>query len=163
MTGHAPPREPTDLAFLLSHVTHVLGTELAAALEEVGITPRAHCVLANAAAGERTQSELAALSGLDKTTMVVTTDLLERRGLAERRLSPTDRRARIIVPTPAGEALLARGRAIVDRVYADVLAALPEAERGPFVDALKRLATGRLASPHACEHPPRRRAPRAAP
>ena len=40
--------------------------------------------------------------GLDKTTMVVTVDELERAGLAERQASSTDRRARIIKVTPAG-------------------------------------------------------------
>ncbi|MEK8105286.1 MarR family winged helix-turn-helix transcriptional regulator [Micromonospora sp. M12] len=39
---------------------------------------------------------------MDKTTMVVTLDQLERAGLAERRPVPTDRRARLVAVTPAG-------------------------------------------------------------
>ena len=53
--------------------------------------------------GEYTQTELARIVGLDKTTMVVTLDELEAAGLAERRPSATDRRARVVAVTKAGE------------------------------------------------------------
>jgi DNA-binding MarR family transcriptional regulator len=98
------------------------------------------CVLLHALEQERTQIQLAALTDLDKTTMVGTIDDLERRGLAERRPSATDRRARIIAVTDAGRAVAAEGQRIVDRVHAEALSALPGAERGAFVAALSRLA-----------------------
>lgn len=143
----APPAPLTDLSYLLQHTAHVLTTQMSAALAEIGMSPRAHCVLAHALEAERTQAQLAELSDLDKTTMVVTVDHLERAGLAERVPSATDRRARIIKATPAGEEIAAAGQAIVDRVHGDVLGALPEAERGPFLAALNRLATGHLSTP----------------
>jgi MarR family transcriptional regulator for hemolysin len=146
----------TDLALLLSQASHALATELTAGLTELGISPRAHCVLSKAMGNELTQSQLAGLCALDKTTMVVTIDELERAGLAERRLSSTDRRARIIFVTEAGERMVERGREIVARIYDDVLGALPAGERDAFVDALARLVNGRLATPVACERPPRR-------
>ena len=144
-----------DLALLLSRAAHGLHAELTAALTELGISPRAHCVLSNAIGGELTQSRLAGLCSLDKTTMVVTMDELERAGLAERRLSTTDRRARIVAVTEAGEAMVERGRQIVAGIYDDVLGALPEGEREAFVDALG-LVAGRLADPPRCETPVRR-------
>jgi MarR family transcriptional regulator, transcriptional regulator for hemolysin len=146
----------TDLALLLSQASHALHTELTAALTELGISPRAHCVLSKAMGAELTQSQLAGLCGLDKTTMVVTIDELEKAGLAERRLSTADRRARIIWVSPAGKRMVARGREIVSRVYDDVLGALPESERDAFIDALSRLVGGRLAEPVRCETPVRR-------
>ena len=149
-----------DLAFLLSQTGHALTTELTAKLASAGITPRGLCVLKHAQAEELTQIRLAERCGLDKTTMVVTLDELEARGLAERRLSRTDRRARIIAVTPAGAKLATEADAIVEEVHADVLAALPEDERDAFVRALQRLAGERLAHPVACETPVRRRAPR---
>lgn len=151
-----------DLMFLLSQASHALTTELTAGLAGVGISPRSHCVLRAAAAGDRTQTQIAEQCALDKTTMVVTVDELEAAGLAERRPSSTDRRARIVAVTSAGEAAMAEADAIVDRVYRDVLAALPARERAGFVAALERLAGdgGRLATPVACERPPRRRMPR---
>ena len=100
----------TDLALLLSRAAHGLHSRLTAALTELGISPRAHCVLSKANGRELTQSRLAGLCALDKTTMVVTIDELERAGLAERRLSSTDRRARIIFVTEAGERLVEQGR-----------------------------------------------------
>ena len=92
----------TNLCWLLSRAAHTLTTELTAAMEGLGVSPRAQHVLDTALDGEHTQIELARLVGLDKTTMVVTLDELEAKGLAERRPSPTDRRARVIAVTDAG-------------------------------------------------------------
>lgn len=143
----SPALAAPDLSFLLQHTAHVLSTQMTAALAEIGMSPRAHCVLAHALQAERTQAQIAELSDLDKTTMVVTVDLLERDGLAERVPSATDRRARIIRVTPKGQEIVAAGQAIVDRVHRDVLDALPDAERDVFVSALNRLATGHCAVP----------------
>ena len=62
-------------------------TEMTAALEDLGLAPRSHTVLVTAMTGAYTQTELARIIGLDKTTMVVTVDELEQAGLAERQPS----------------------------------------------------------------------------
>src|SRR4051812_11954041 len=157
MSGLAPTERSADLIFLLSQAAHALQTELTARLEGLGITPRSHCVLAHALGHEHTQIRLAALCALDKTTMVVTVDALERAGLAERRPSASDRRARIIAVTEAGAEKVAQADAIVASIYADVLGSLPEDSREGFVDGLQRLVGDRLASPPACSTPVRRR------
>ena len=146
-----------DLALLLGHASHVLTTELTAKLEELGITQRGYCVLSKAGPGDRTQIKLADLCQMDKTTMVVTIDELEKAGLVERQLSPTDRRARIIVLTDDGREVAAKAEKIVDGTYRDVLAALPADERDGFVNGLVRLVDDRLATPVQCERAPRRR------
>lgn len=146
----------TDVSFLLQHTAHSLTTRMTAALAAIGMSPREHCVLAHAAQQDRTQAQLAELSDLDKTTMVVTVDQLERAGLAERVPSPSDRRARIIRVTAAGTEVVREGQAIVDQVHQDVLDALPAAERAVFVSALNLLATGHLADPVECEDVVRR-------
>ena len=92
----APAPLASDLCWLLSRASHGLTTEFTAALEDVGISPRQHAVLTTAMTGELTQTEIARMVGLDKTTMVVTVDELEKAGLAERRPSSSDRRARVI-------------------------------------------------------------------
>jgi MarR family transcriptional regulator for hemolysin len=148
----APVTTETDLMVLLSRTAHALSSELTAALSELGISPRAHCVLSKAMAGGQTQSRLAELSALDKTTMVVTVDELERAGLAVRRTSDTDRRARIIEVTEAGERLVAEGQRIVSRVYDEVLSTLPPGQREALVDALGCLVEGPL-SRRASSHP----------
>jgi MarR family transcriptional regulator, transcriptional regulator for hemolysin len=116
-----------------------------------------HCVLFHAQAGEFTQIQLAERCALDKTTMVVTMDALEQAGLAERRPSPTDRRARIIAVTDAGRTLVRRGDAIVADLYSDVLDSLPDEQREAFVSALQGLMAGRLAKPAVCETTVRRK------
>src|SRR5919198_3273551 len=150
-----------NLALLLTQAGHALQTELTVSLAALGLSPRAPCVLTTAMTGELTQARLAELCGLDTTTMVVTVDELEEAGLAERRLSPPDRRARIIAVTDAGRQMVAKGQEIVSSVYDDVLGSLPEDQRQVFVDALEGLVAGRLADPPHCEKPVRRRAPRA--
>jgi MarR family transcriptional regulator for hemolysin len=151
----------TNLCWLLSRASHHLTIELTAAFEGLGVSPRAQHVLATAAGGEHTQTELARLVGLDKTTMVVTLDELEAAGLAERRPSPSDRRARMIAVTAAGREKVREAEEIAARVHDDVLAALPPKERKVFLDALVRLVGARLAEPVECAQPIRRRAPRA--
>jgi DNA-binding MarR family transcriptional regulator len=157
----AASRQPlnTNLCWLLSRASHVLTTELTAALEELDLAPRGHMVLVAAQGGAHTQTELARMIGLDKTTMVVTLDELEAAGLAERRPSPTDRRARVIVVTKAGERLMRKADKIFDDIRADVLGALAEDERQVFMDALATLVGDRLSEPAATAQPVRRRAP----
>ena len=129
---------------------------MTAAFAEIGMTPRGHCVLVHAMPGDLTQIELAKLTDLDKTTMVVTLDELEEAGYAERRLSPTDRRARTVAVTEAGARIAAAGQEIADRVHREVLEALPPEEREVFTAALVRLVNGHLAAPAESERPVRR-------
>ncbi|MET7327486.1 MarR family winged helix-turn-helix transcriptional regulator [Nonomuraea sp. NPDC005650] len=147
MTAMAPARTETDLSFLLDHTGHVLRTQMTAALAEIGLTARMHCVLVHALEEERTQIQLAELGDMDKTTMVVTVDALEKAGYAERRPSSTDRRARIIAVTDAGAAVARRSQEIVDGVHRAALGALPDDEREVLVRALNRLVGGHLATP----------------
>src|SRR5262245_35939863 len=109
MAANRPAEPAPDLCVLLAQASHSLTTRMAAALSEVGISPRGHCVLYHALAAEQTQGELAELCALDKTTMVVTVDELERAGLAERLASPADRRARIVAVTEAGRRVVEDG------------------------------------------------------
>src|SRR2546423_2739888 len=139
-----------DLCWLLSRASYTLTTELTAALEGLGVSPRGHCVLTAALTGDHTQTELARMVGLDKTTMVVTLDELEAAGLAERRPSSEDRRARVIAVTKAGRRKLRQAEAIGDGIREDVLSALEPGEREAFVGALTRLVGHRLAEPVAC-------------
>jgi MarR family transcriptional regulator for hemolysin len=146
-----------DLGLLFNHAGHAVDSELTAKLAELGTTPRVICVLGKALGQGLTQSRLGELAALDKTTMVVTMDELERAGLAERRPSPTDRRARIVVVTPAGEELLARGQKVVDEANADILSGLPDADREVFVRCMTALVGDRLARPVPAARPVRHR------
>ncbi|MEV1083590.1 MarR family winged helix-turn-helix transcriptional regulator [Streptomyces sp. NPDC050211] len=147
MTAMTPARTEPDLSFLLDHTSHVLRSKMSAALAEIGLTARMHCVLVHALEEERTQIQLAEIGDMDKTTMVVTVDALEEAGLAERRPSSTDRRARIIAVTDEGARVAGQSQKIVDRVHRDALAALPDGDREILLRALNRLVDDGLATP----------------
>jgi MarR family transcriptional regulator for hemolysin len=140
--GEQPQPLAANLGWLLAQASHVLKTELTAALEDLGVSPRAHHVLATAMRGAYTQTELARLVGLDKTTMVVTLDELEAAGLAERRPAVADRRARVVAVTDAGVEKVRQAEAIAERIHADVLETLPPRERKALLDGLARLTAG---------------------
>lgn len=154
-----PP--PVDLSFLLNQASYALAAQLGAALEEVGLTVREYCVLWKADEAERSQTEIAELAGLDKTTMVVTLDALEKAGYAERRVSSTDRRARVVAVTPEGRRVLHRAFAVAGAVVDDVLNSLDEVRSAALVDALELLTVGALAKPSHTAPQRRRRVPSA--
>ena len=145
-----------DLAFLFSKAAHSLQTELTARLEHIGLTPRDQCVLIKALEGEQTQIRLAERCELDKTTMVVTVDELEKPGSSSA-APPPPTAARGSSPSPRPAATLAEeGDALVEGIHADVLDSLPEDERAVFTNALARLVAERLANPPDCVTPVRR-------
>src|SRR4051794_30420450 len=156
-----PPVEgepiPGDLCWLLSRASYILTTEMTAALEGLGVSPRAHCVLSAAMSGEHTQTEVARMVGLDKTTMVVTLDELESAGLAERKPSKTDRRARVVGVTAMGRQKAAQAETVIAETQAEVLASLPAGQRDALLGGLNALVCGVLAVPAACSRPVRRR------
>src|SRR3954470_1339080 len=150
-----------NLARLLYRAHWALASELTAALAPIRVSPRGYHVLQAALSDEHTQTELAEMIGLDKTTMVVAVDELERAGLAERHPSPHDRRARIIAVTAAGKRKVAEADKVKERVQAEVLGELPASDQKALIDALNKLVQGRLAEQADCTPPLRRRAPRA--
>jgi MarR family transcriptional regulator for hemolysin len=146
----APEPLSADLCWLLARASALLNAESTAALRELGITPRQHYVLVTAHAGEHTQTDLARTVGLDKTTLMVTLDELERTGLAERRPLPSDRRARLVAVTPAGEQVLEQADSALERSRVGVLSLLPDDERSVFLSALGRLAFAHEGDLPAC-------------
>jgi MarR family transcriptional regulator for hemolysin len=89
--------------------------------------------------------------------MVVTLDELEAAGLAERRPSKTDRRARVVGVTAKGRQKAAQAEAVIAETQAEVLASLPAGQRDALLGGLNALVCGVLAVPAACSRPVRRR------
>ncbi|MFI0410829.1 MarR family winged helix-turn-helix transcriptional regulator [Actinomadura sp. 3N508] len=156
MTSMAPTRTSPDLSFLLDRTSFVLRSRMTAALAEIGLTPRMHCVLVHALEEERTQIQLAEIGDMDKTTMVVTVDALEKAGLAERRPSSKDRRARVIAVTDEGARVAARSQELVDGVHEAALGSLSLEDREVLLRALNALVAGHLATPSESRKPVRR-------
>jgi MarR family transcriptional regulator, transcriptional regulator for hemolysin len=131
-----------DLSFLLNQAAYAFEARLAAALAEHGLTVREYCVLWKADEGERTQQEIAELAGLDKSTLVLTLDRLEERGLVERRVSDADRRARVVAVTPRGGALYRTAQKAYDEVTRETLRRLGAQGMRTFVRGLQGLVEG---------------------
>jgi MarR family transcriptional regulator, transcriptional regulator for hemolysin len=149
--------DAVDLSFLLNQAAYALAARLGNALAEVGISVREYCVLMKSAWVERTQNEVAELAGLDKTTMVVTLDRLEKAGLVQRRISDLDRRARIVTVTGDGLAVYDRARRIVDATNHEVLASLGPGDRKGLVRGLSQLTAGEGLLAHPPHVAPQRR------
>lgn len=113
-----------------------------ASLAEVNLRPAQFSVLLilDRAPGS-TQSAVAAALGIKRANFVAMLDELEHRSLAERKLSPSDKRSNAIFLTDHGRKTLARARALAREHEARQIARL--GENGP--DLLLQLL-GRLSS-----------------
>jgi DNA-binding MarR family transcriptional regulator len=89
--------------------------------------------------GPTRQNVLAADLGLSPHTITDIVDGLERAGMAERRPDPTDRRAKLVAITDAGEAGLDVANATRERLLTHVFGALSEADRATFLRLLDSL------------------------
>jgi DNA-binding MarR family transcriptional regulator len=90
--------------------------------------------------GPTRQNVLAADLGLSPHTITDIVDGLERAGMAERRPDPTDRRAKLVAITDAGEAGLDVANATRERLLKQIFGALSEADRETFLRLLDSLA-----------------------
>ena len=117
-------------------------------LARVGLTPALFALLNVIGAREGAiQQELGAAMGIDRSTMVSLVDELERGGLAERRTSPKDRRAREVAITPKGRRLLGRARELIAQAEDDVLAGLTREQRDELLTLLRRALEAAPAQP----------------
>ena len=86
-----------------------------------------------------TQTDLAALVGIEGSSLVRLLDALADKGLIERRAAETDRRAKLIVLTDAGHAAVAGIRRVLARSEAAMLGDLSEAELAAMLDGFHRV------------------------
>ena len=150
MAVHPSPEPPvTEFAgqffFRLWRATHTRTAEL---LDTVGLTPALFALLNVIGVREGAiQQELGSALGIDRSTMVSLIDQLEGAGLARRRPSATDRRAREIEITPKGRRLLQRARRLISQVEDEVLAGLTADERRDLLALLRRALDAAPAQP----------------
>ena len=169
-TGPGPDGQSPDGCALTNDLGWALGVlsrcylkVVTAALADVPGGPRGYQVLAAAARDEHgSQLALAHHLGVDRTVMTYLLDSLAEAGLIERQPDPADRRARKIVATARGRALLDELAVRLRTAEDQVLAGLDnDADRQAFRALLRRLAVHTAtaldsAVPGACsaEHAP---------
>src|SRR5215213_2475882 len=137
-----PPSDPPitefagQLFFRLWRASHARAAEALAAL---GLTPALFGLLNVIGSREGAiQQQLGAAMGIDPSTMVALIDQLEGAGLAKRRPSPSDRRAREVAITAKGRRTLERARKLVLQIEDDVLGGLSSTEREQLIALLRR-------------------------
>jgi DNA-binding MarR family transcriptional regulator len=103
-----------SFGYVLAHVHGLFNARLAKALDGTGLHMGQVVVLATLWAQRElhqestlTQTRLAQASGIEKSSLVLFLDALEKDGWVERRRHPTDRRAHIIHLTDSGVARFA--------------------------------------------------------
>ena len=136
--GTAPPGE---LGWHLGMVLRGYQTLLEDAVEGMPSGVRGFQVLSTVVHRDPpNQQALATHLVIDRTVLTYLLDDLVDAGVVERVAAPTDRRARKIVPTDKGRAVLARYEERVSAAEAELLAGLDGSESGDLIALVGRLA-----------------------
>lgn len=82
----------------------------------------------------------------DPNTIAALVERMHADGLVKRKVDPTDRRARLISPTPKGRRAYAKARPIAVDLQEEVLQAIPADERERLLEQIEILADACQAS-----------------
>ncbi|MFD1504341.1 MarR family winged helix-turn-helix transcriptional regulator [Georgenia yuyongxinii] len=133
-------RAPENIGLLLSLASARGVASANVALGPVELNSRSYSLLEQLAGTDGvSQRALADAIRLDPSQIVAMIDGLERRGLAERRPNPADRRQKSVVITGPGRTLFHRARALVESSVDEVLAGLDDLERETLRGLLQRI------------------------
>jgi MarR family transcriptional regulator, lower aerobic nicotinate degradation pathway regulator len=115
-------------------------TAIFASLISEGLTPTQWAAISKLhERGPCSQNLLGRLTAMDGATIKGVIDRLTRRGLTETTTDAADGRRLHVALTANGCALYRKARPIAERITADTLAPLNEAERGTLMALLRRL------------------------
>jgi len=137
-----PPEELSGYTgFLLGYLGEKSRRRFIAMLEPLGFHPREFGLMTVLAKRPGiTQQELASLARVDPSSMVALMDELERRGVAERRVDPEDRRRRAVHLTPKGEDQVRVLQREARKAAKEFLAPLDDDENAELNRLLRKLA-----------------------
>jgi DNA-binding MarR family transcriptional regulator len=137
-----PPEELSGYTgFLLGYLGEKSRRNFIALLEPHGFHPREFGLMTVLAKRPGiTQLELASLARVDPSSMVALLDDLERRGIAERRVDPDDRRRRAVHLTPKGHEQMRVLQREARKAASSFLGPLDDDERETLNALLRKLA-----------------------
>jgi DNA-binding MarR family transcriptional regulator len=140
--------------YLLARAHLLFRTYLAAALEGWSVHMGQVVVLASLhARNDLTQAQLTQISGIEKSSLVLFLDALEKGAWVERRPHPSDRRAYLVHLTDSGRARFTRVGAQLYASQMRNLACFDEAERKQLASLLGRLVDHLEAGPRPSKQP----------
>jgi DNA-binding MarR family transcriptional regulator len=129
------------VGFLLSQLGFETARHFGTLMSEVELEPRQYALMRAIDAAEgRSQNEVGDVLRIPPSSMVGVVDLLEERGLVERRPHPTDRRARLLYITAHGKKVLAKGTELAVSLEQAVCHGLSERERRSLLRLLGHVA-----------------------
>ena len=141
----APPHAafgflPDLLGYHLRRAQQTVFQDFAASLDGANVTPGQFGVLALIEANSGlSQTRLAEILGIDRSTLVGVLDKLERQGLVERAARPGDRRSHALKLSAAGKTRFRTLAKQVRRHETRVARQLSAAERKTLIDLLQRI------------------------
>ena len=137
-----PPEELSGYTgFLLGYLGEKSRRSFIALLEPHGFHPREFGLMTVVAKRPGiTQQDLAALARVDPSTMVALLDDLEKRGIAERRVDPDDRRRRAVHLTDEGRKQMQVLQREARKAANSFLEPLDEEERETLNALLRKLS-----------------------
>jgi DNA-binding MarR family transcriptional regulator len=147
--GFGVPGGPMEsVGFLLSQLGSVVARRFRQTLIPVGLEPRQFLVLRHVGVREGwSQQALAETLNIPPSRMVAIVDELERRGILERRLHPTDRRARTLHVTAEGRRIFGEAVRLAIGFERSICEGLAPEERDQLLALLGRLAALHSLSP----------------
>jgi DNA-binding MarR family transcriptional regulator len=131
------PRAPVPMIRRLLLIAHAVSAE-AFASEEWNILEFSVFMMLSREP-ELDQIGLAQRVGVDRTNIGIVLDRMEARGTIERRVSPHDRRSRIVRLTKLGVQELARLAPLTANIRRKLFATLTDTERETFYDLVERM------------------------
>ena len=137
----APERK--RLPLLLRRSWYGLNQAFRRSISHAGATPDQFTVLRTLSEGDpagMTQSEITRSMSSDPNTVASLLERMGNNGWVERKPHETDKRANRILLLPAGTEKLTELRGIAKSLQANLLGALPEAKREPFLEELAQVA-----------------------
>ena len=139
-TMSAFPDDRPDLAAMFVPLARALVAREEPALQAHGVSMWGYIVLtALAEQPVRTQAALAQAISADKSRIIGVLDQLQERGLISRQPDTSDRRVHLLSLTPAGDRLRQSVQVAIRVREAEVLGALPAADRDGFLRSLQAL------------------------
>jgi DNA-binding MarR family transcriptional regulator len=128
------------LGYLLKHAQLRFHRLSAEAMAPYGVDGRQLAVLRTIENPlPQSQQDVARALGVDRTTMVLLLDELERKFLIHRFVSPDDRRKNVVVVTPSGLDAIAQAGRAADEAERQFLVGLSESDAATFRRLLSAL------------------------
>ncbi len=135
-----PPELLKQLTFVVNKVAERLDHQIESVITPYKLAFRQYRLLVFLKSeGPQAQIAISQQTGLDRTSVMRTVDLLEQRGLVRRDPDSSDRRKHSVVLTHEGNDLLARSLPEVQQAEREIYAALSEQEQAQLLSLLKRL------------------------